>query len=126
VYYPGDYGFIPRTLAEDGDACDILVRLNEPTFPGCQIDARPIGLLRMRDRGKPDDKILAVPSRDPFYEEMFDIADVPQHYLKEVEHFFSIYKDLEGKRVQIIGWDKSIAAMEAIRDGMARYQRRDA
>ena len=121
VHYPGDYGFIPRTLAEDGDPCDVLVLLNEPTFPGCQIDARPIGVLRMLDRGEHDDKILAVPVHDPFYSEYFDIADIPQHYLKEVEHFFHIYKDLEGKRVQTVGWEKSLAAVTAIRDGIVRY-----
>src|ERR671915_2327238 len=111
VHYPADYGFIPRTLHEDGDPCDILVLVNEPTFPGCQIDARPIGVLMMLDRGEPDDKILAVPSKDPFYGEYFDIADIPQHFLKEVEHFFRIYKDLEGRRVQTVGWEKSERAM---------------
>ena len=121
VHYPGDYGFIPRTLHEDGDPCDILVLVNEPTFPGCQIDARPIGVLMMRDRGEPDDKILAVPSNDPYYGEYFDIADIPQHYLKEVEHFFHIYKDLEGKRVQTVGWEKSEKAMRVIMSSITRY-----
>jgi inorganic pyrophosphatase len=121
VHYPGDYGFIPRTLHEDGDPCDILVLLNEPTFPGCQIDARPIGVLRMLDRGEPDDKILAVPTNDPYYGEYFDIADIPQHYLKEVEHFFYIYKDLEGRRVQTVGWEKSERAMRVIMESIARY-----
>ena len=124
VHYPGDYGFIPRTLHEDGDPCDILVLLNEPTFPGCQIDARPIGVLRMLDRGEPDDKILAVPSNDPYYGEYFDIADIPQHYLKEVEHFFRIYKDLEGRRVQTVGWEKSERAMRVIMDSIVRYAER--
>lgn len=121
VHYPGDYGFIPRTLAEDNDPCDVLVLLNEPTFPGCQIDARPIGVLKMLDRGDPDDKVLAVPSNDPFYGEYFDIADIPQHYLKEVEHFFRIYKDLEGKRVQTVGWGKSDVAMQVITESISRY-----
>src|SRR5919108_5029584 len=121
VHYPADYGFIPRTLHEDGDPCDILVLLNEPTFPGCQIDARPIGVLRMLDRGEPDDKILAVPTNDPYYGEYFDIADIPQHYLKEVEHFFYIYKDLEGRRVQTVGWEKSERAMRVIMESIARY-----
>ena len=121
VHYPGDYGFIPRTLHEDGDPMDILVRINEPTFPGCLIDARPIGVLRMLDKGEPDDKVLAVPSHDPFHNEFFDIADIPQHYLKEVEHFFHIYKDLEGKRVQILGWEKSEVAMRIIMESIARY-----
>ena len=122
VHYPGDYGFIPRTLHEDGDPCDILVLVNEPTFPGCQIDVRPIGVLMMRDRGEPDDKILAVPSHDPYYGEYFDIADIPQHYLKEVEHFFLIYKDLEGRRVQTVGWEKSERAMRVISESISRYE----
>lgn len=122
VHYPGDYGFIPRTLAEDGDPCDVLVLLNEPTFPGCQIDARPIGVLRMLDRGEPDDKILAVPCHDPFYGEYFDIADIPQHYLREVQHFFGIYKDLEGKRMEVLGWAKSEFAAQAVTDAMRAYE----
>jgi inorganic pyrophosphatase len=121
VHYPGDYGFIPRTLHEDGDPMDILVRIQEPTFPGCQIDARPIGVLRMLDKGEPDDKILAVPWHDPLHEEYFDIADLPMHYLKEVEHFFHIYKDLEGKRVEILGWEKSESAMRLIEESIRRY-----
>ena len=114
VHYPGDYGFIPQTLHEDNDPMDILVRIQEPTFPGCQIDARPIGVLRMLDKGEPDDKILAVPMHDPLHQEYFDIADLPAHYLKEVEHFFRIYKDLEGKRVEILGWEKSESALRLI------------
>ena len=121
VHYPGDYGFIPRTLHEDNDPMDILVRIQEPTFPGCQIDARPIGVLRMLDKGEPDDKILAVPCHDPLHQEYFDIADLPAHFLKEVEHFFHIYKDLEGKRVEILGWEKSDAAMRLIEESIARY-----
>ena len=122
MHYPGDYGFIPRTLHEDGDPLDILVRINEPTFPGCQIDCRPLGVLKMLDRGEPDDKIIAVPSNDPYYHEYFDIADLSQHYLREVEHFFHIYKDLEGRRVEIVGWEKSEMATRVISESIARYQ----
>jgi len=122
VQYPGDYGFIPGTLAEDGDPLDVLVLINESTFPGCLITVRPVGVLHMKDRGDPDEKILAVPSEDPYHQEYFDIADLPQHYLKEVEHFFSVYKDLEGKRVEMLGWDKSVAAMNTITDCIARYE----
>ena len=122
VHYPGDYGFIPRTLHEDREPLDMIVHVNEPTFPGCQIEVRPIGVLKMLDKGEPDDKILGVPVSDPYHEEYYDIADLPGHYLKEVEHFFQIYKDLEGKRVQIIGWEKSESAMRVITDCMARYQ----
>jgi inorganic pyrophosphatase len=124
VHYPGDYGFVPQTLHEDGDPIDILVRIQEPTFPGCQIDARPIGVLRMLDKGEPDDKILAVPCHDPLHQEFFDIADLPAHYLKEVEHFFQIYKDLEGKRVEIRGWEKSDVAMQLIEESIVRYQKK--
>jgi len=121
VYYPGDYGFIPQTLAEDGDPCDILVLTTEPTFTGCLIDARPIGLLRMLDRGERDDKILAVPAEDPFQNEFTDIADLPGHTLREIAHFFEIYKDLEGKRVQVQGWADSVAALNTVTEGAARY-----
>ena len=122
VHYPGDYGFIPRTLHEDNDPLDIIVLINEPTFPGCQIDCRPLGVLKMLDRHEPDDKIIAVPSNDPFYHEYFDIADISQHYLKEVEHFFHIYKDLEGRRVEIVAWEKSEIAMKVIQDSIERYE----
>ncbi|MEI6739258.1 MAG: inorganic diphosphatase [Gemmatimonadaceae bacterium] len=122
VHYPSDYGFIPQTLHEDNDPLDILVKINEPTFPGCQITARPIGVLRMLDKGEPDDKILAVPADDPYYHDVFDIADLSPHYLKEVEHFFRIYKDLEGKRVEIQGWEKSEFAMAIVQRSMQRYR----
>jgi inorganic pyrophosphatase len=122
VHYPGDYGLIPRTLHEDHDPLDIIVSINEPTFTGCQIDCRPLGVLKMLDRGEPDDKIIAVPAHDPFYNDHFDIADLSQHYLKEVEHFFHIYKDLEGRRVEIIGWEKSEVAIKVILESMARYE----
>jgi len=121
VHYPGDYGFIPRTLHEDGDPLDVLVLVKEETFPGCLIDVRALGVLRMLDRGEPDDKILAVPLHDPYHQEWFDIADIPQHQLREVEHFFHSYKDLEGKRVQIVGWEKSDRAMKVIQESIGRY-----
>ncbi len=124
VHYPGDYGFIPRTLHEDGDPLDVLVSIMEPTFPGCHIDVRPIGVLKLLDRGEPDDKIIAVPCHDPQHSEYFDIADLPQHYLKEVEHFFLIYKDLEGKRMEVLGWEKSTSAMEVIVESIERYRRK--
>ena len=95
--------------------------MKEETFPGCQIDVRPIGVLKMLDRGEPDDKILSVPLHDPYHEEYFDIADIPQHMLKEVEHFFHTYKDLEGKRVEILGWGTSEEAMRIISESIARY-----
>ena len=124
VYYPADYGFIPRTLHEDGDPLDILVLLKEQTFAGCMIDVRPIGVLKMLDRGEPDDKILGVPLNDPAHEEFFDIADIPQHMLREIEYFFTTYKDLEGKRVQAAGWEKSERAMQIVTESIERYDRK--
>jgi len=121
VTYPGDYGLIPRTLHEDGDPLDVLVLVEEPTFTGCQIDARPIGVLKMLDRGEPDDKVLAVPWHDPRYEEYSDISELPQHYLKEIEHFFLIYKDLEGRRVEILGWENSDVTKQVIEESIVRY-----
>jgi inorganic pyrophosphatase len=121
VHYPGDYGFIPRTLHEDGDPLDVLVLVKEQTFSGCLIDVRPIGVLKMLDKGEPDDKILALPRHDPYHDEWFDIADLPSHQLKEVEHFFASYKDLEGKRVSIGGWGNSVEALQIVRESIERY-----
>ena len=122
VHYPGDYGFIPRTLHEDNDPLDVLVLVKQETFPGCQIDVRPIGVLKMLDRGEPDDKILGVPLHDPFQQEYFDIADISPHMLNEVEHFFRTYKDLEGKRVEIMGWGKSEEASRIVLESIDRYE----
>lgn len=121
VHYPAEYGFIPRTLHDDGDPMDVLVLLKEETFPGCMIDVRPIGVLHMLDRGEPDDKIVAVPTHDPYSQEYFDIADLPQHLLKEVAQFFVSYKELEGKKVEIVGWGKSTEAMRLIVRSIERY-----
>ncbi|MBA3854522.1 MAG: inorganic pyrophosphatase, partial [Gemmatimonas sp.] len=108
-------------LHEDNDPLDVLVMIKEPTFTGCLIDVRPVGVLKMLDKGEPDDKILAVPVDDPMHGEYFDIADLPAHYLREIEHFFAIYKDLEGKRVEVLGWGKSEEAMRIIDESVVRY-----
>jgi len=121
LYYPGDYGLIPRTYYDDGDPLDVIVMVNEPTFSGCVIEARPIGLFRMMDRGEHDDKVLAVPARDPLFQDYKDISDIPQHYLREVSHFFEVYKDLEGERTKPIGWEGETAAKEAIREAQRLY-----
>ena len=122
VHYPGDYGFIPRTLHEDNDPLDILVRINEPTFPGCQITcARSAccGCTTGASRTKRSSPCRATIRSTTKY---FDIADISQHYLKEVEHFFRMYKDLEGKRVEIDGWRKSTVAMTVIQECIQRYE----
>jgi inorganic pyrophosphatase len=114
VHYPGDYGFIPQSYYGDGDPLDVLVMTNLPTFTGCIVEARPIGMFRMLDKGEPDDKVLAVLHYDPFFRDYQDYTELPQHYLKEVEHFFTVYKDLEGARVEPIGWENAIYAKERI------------
>jgi inorganic pyrophosphatase len=122
LHYPGDYGLIPRTYYEDGDPLDILVMINEPTFPGCVINVRPIGLFRMLDRRLPDDKVLAVPMTDPTFADYHDISDIPQHYLAEVAHFFEVYKDLEGVRTRGLGWESAAVAKERILHAVRLYQ----
>lgn len=104
VHYPGDYGFVPRTLAEDGDPLDILILGDAPTFPGCVYDARPIGLFEMLDQGIRDEKVLAYATGNPRFSRIHNYTEVQPHILLEIEHFFSIYKDLEGKRTKVLGW----------------------
>lgn len=121
--YPGDYGFIPQTLAEDGDPLDVLVMVNEPTFSGCLIEARPLGIFRMTDRGDNDYKVLAVPNTDPIFADYRDLWRVPPHFLREVEHFFGTYKQLEGdNQVKTMGWDKIDMAHEEIHGCINRYE----
>jgi inorganic pyrophosphatase len=121
VHYPTDYGFIEGTLARDGDALDALVLVWEPTFPGCLIEARPVGLFRMADEKGPDEKVLCVPIHDPHWAEITRLDEVHPHLLREIEHFFTIYKDLEMKEVQVEGWDSQEAAEEVILDSRRRY-----
>ncbi|MCU0621382.1 MAG: inorganic diphosphatase [Gemmatimonadales bacterium] len=124
VHYPGDYGFIPRTLGDDGDPLDILVLSTIPLFTGCLVEARPVGLFHLVDRGKADEKVLAVPLGDPYAAGMHDLHDVPEHYLKEIEHFFRVYKDLEGATTETRGFEGASAARDAIRRAMALYDTR--
>jgi inorganic pyrophosphatase len=122
-YYPGEYGIIPQTYAEDGDPMDALVLVTNPTYPGVLIEARPIGMLRMKDGGEMDDKILCVAKDDPRYENIHDITDMEKHYLKEIAHFFEVYKQLEGKKVEILGWKNASSAKKAVIAGMKLYQK---
>ncbi len=104
VRYPFDYGFVPNTLADDGDPLDGMVIMDEPTFPGCVIAARPIGMLEMIDGGDRDEKILCVPTEDPRYAQVKSLADVAPHRLEEIAEFFRTYKNLEKKVTEIQGW----------------------
>lgn len=119
--YPADYGFIPDTLAEDGDPLDVLVLTAEPTFPGCHILARPVGVFWMRDEKGPDAKIISVIAGDPDYEKVREAGDLPKHLLEEIEHFFNVYKDLEpGKSTLTAGFEGSEAAWKVIEDSVNR------
>jgi inorganic pyrophosphatase len=102
--YPADYGYIRGTLGKDGDPLDALVCLYEPTFPGCLIPVKPVGLFKMRDEKGEDDKIICVPLHDPYWNHYSELEDLPLLLRQEIEQFFSIYKDLEGKEVTIEGW----------------------
>jgi inorganic pyrophosphatase len=124
VHYPGDYGFLPRTLGDDGDPLDVLVLMTEAVFTGCLVEVRPIGIFHLVDRDASDEKILAVPTRDPYTEQIRDIGDVRSHALKEIEHFFEVYKDLEGIRVRSRGFDDVKAARKAILQSVVNYKKK--
>lgn len=113
VHYPTDYGYVDNTLEEDGDPIDILVLVTNPTVPGCLVDTRVIGVLSMADDKGVDNKLLGVPVRDPRFAGVQDLSDVPSHVLREIEHFFKTYKDLEGKQTMIQGW-KGVAEASII------------
>jgi inorganic pyrophosphatase len=114
VHYPTDYGFIPSACAADKDPLDILVLLSRPTFPGCVLVARLIGLLHMVDEKGKDEKILVVAERDPHYQRLEDVADVEPHLLKEIEHFFQVYKSLESGISLTFGWEGKAEAWRYI------------
>jgi len=122
MIYPGDYGLIPQTYYEDHDPLDAIVLINEPTFTGCIVEARPVGIFRMLDKGEPDDKILCVPSNNPFFSNIYTLQDVPPHFLREVAHFFAVYKDLEGTRTLSLGWESVEVAHRQILHAINLYR----
>lgn len=126
VHYPTDYGFIPDTLAEDGDHLDILVLMTEPSFPGCTIEARPLGGLDMTDEKGRDFKVLAVPVRDPRFAHYHSLEQVGKHWLREIENFFVTYKLLEDKETEVLGWHGVEAARQEIEECRMRYQEQHA
>ena len=122
MHYPSDYGFIPETLALDGDPLDVLVLVSEPTFPGCLIKVRPIGVFNMADEKGPDAKVLCVPVSDPIWNQLHRLDEVNPHLKKEIEHFFEVYKDLEKKKVAVEGWEDEVRAKEVVRECSERYK----
>jgi inorganic pyrophosphatase len=120
--YPADYGFIPNTLALDSDPLDVLVLVAEPTFPGIVMEVKPIGVFHMADEKGPDEKIICVPVSDPIWNRLNDLDDVNGHLLKEIEHFFKVYKDLEKKKVDVGGWGNADEAKEIIKQCIERFK----
>jgi len=121
VHYPGDYGFIPSTLRDDCDPLDVLVLVDAPSFTSCLMTVRPIGVLMMVDQGREDEKILAVGTNNPLFKDVREYSELYPHLLREIEHFFSIYKELEAKTTQIVGWFDAEQARRMIVECQRRY-----
>jgi len=122
MFYPTNYAFIPRTWSKDEDPLDILVLSEEPIFQGCVVLVRPVALLKMIDSNEIDNKIISVPVKDPRYSEIKDKNDLNQHLLKEIAHFFQRYKELQNKKVEIIGWEDKEKALKEIKDSIERFK----
>ena len=121
MVYPTDYGFIPDTLGQDGDALDAMVCVSESTFPGCVIPVKPIALFRMEDDQGVDDKVLCVPLQDPAWNGLDELDDLPGQLRDEIAHFFSVYKDLEQKKVKVDGWYSRQDAIDEIEAARKRH-----
>jgi inorganic pyrophosphatase len=120
--YPADYGFIDGTLAEDGDPLDALVLVADPTFPGCRIRVRPVGVFHMADEKGPDEKIVCVPLKDPGFTRVHDVHDIQPEFRAEIEHFFQVYKDLEQKQTETFGFGNRSDAERVIAAARERAQ----
>lgn len=120
--YPFDYGFVPQTLWDDGDALDVVVLTTVPLAPGILVRVRPVGILPMVDGGEKDEKILAVPAGDPRFTDIKDIADVNKHTLKEISHFFTTYKQIQKKEVTVGEWADKATAEEAFARAIEMYK----
>ncbi|MEL6917057.1 MAG: inorganic diphosphatase [Bacteroidota bacterium] len=125
MMYPADYGFVPETLALDGDPLDVLVLVTEPTFPGCVMEVKPIGVFHMTDEKGPDEKVICVPVSDPISNRVGDLKELNPHLIKEIEHFFKVYKDLEKKKVDVGGWGDVQEAKEIVAKCIARFKESD-
>lgn len=122
--YPVDYGFAPQTLWDDDDALDVVVLSTAPLFPGILVRVRPIGLMKMIDSGESDDKVIAVPAKDPRWDDVKNIGDANKHQLKEIKHFFETYKNLQDKVVEISGYEGREAAVEAVKRSVDLYNKK--
>lgn len=122
--FPFDYGFVPQTLWDDNDALDVMVLATNPLPPGILVRVRPVALMNMIDTGEADDKIIAVPLDDPRWNEVKDLGDINKHTIKEIEHFYSTYKKLQNKEVQVTGFKGRAEAVAAFNQGVKNYQQK--
>lgn len=123
VVYPTDYGFVPDTLMPDGDALDVLVCVSEPTFPGCVVPAKVVGLFKMSDEKGDDDHVVCVPRSDPGWNELEDVDDLPNQLRAEITHFFTVYKDLDSDRhSEVKGWGDRQAALDTVARSRERFR----
>ena len=120
--YPADYGFVEGTLGEDGDPLDALVLVGDPTFPGCRIRVRPVGVFHMTDEKGRDHKVICVPLKDPAWSRIYDVHDIPPELRNEIEHFFQVYKDLEEEKVETHGYGNRVDAERVVAEARARNQ----
>jgi len=125
MHFPGDYGFVPGTIADDGEPLDVLCLTSYPSFTGCCLEVRPVGMLDMRDVAEVDHKILAVPSRDPRFGSVNQVDDLTSHVRREVEHFFTIYKELELAPMSTEGWRGMVEAHATLRRSREAFFARD-
>ena len=122
VVYPTDYGFVPETLAADGDPLDVLVCVSEPTFPGCVVPAKIVGLFKMADEKGDDPHVLCVPCSDPGWNQIEDVDDLPTQLRSEIGHFFTVYKDLDADRhSDVKGWGTRDEALEKVAEARRRF-----
>lgn len=119
--FPFDYGFVPQTLWDDGDALDVIILTTYPLLPGILVRVRPVALMKMIDSGDRDDKVIAVPCEDPRWKDVKNLSDINPHTLKEIEHFYSTYKKLQNKEVKVTGFENSSAAKAAFERSRKMY-----
>lgn len=120
--YPFDYGYVPQTLWDDGDALDVVLLTTEPLFPGILVEARPVAIMHMIDGGEADEKVIAVPASDPRWNKVKDLSDVNEHTLQEISHFFKTYKQLQNKIVEVGEFEGSTVAKEAFARAVKQYE----
>lgn len=121
--YPYDYGFVPQTLFDDGDALDVVLITTHPLAPGILVEARPVAIMEMTDGGERDDKIIAVPVEDPRFHNINDLSDLNEHFIKETQHFFETYKKVQNKEVSVGKWHDAVAAMQAFERSREMYEK---